>query len=141
MTTFNLESAALEFAVDRRSLKRRLVGAGLKVGKGESYTIAEIHRALTGADVNVRAEIERARLGKLTAEKELLESELAVLRRESVPANSVEQTWSAVVIALRAAVWNFDAPEETRRQWLSELRDLKVEDYFSKAADASTEGE
>ena len=136
----NFEQASLEFGVDRRSLKRRLLAAGLKVGKGESYTIASVHRALTGADVNVRAEIERARLGKLTAEKELLESELGTLRRESIPADSVERVWAATVIALRAAVWNFDAPEETRRQWLGELRDLNPDDYFTKA-DAPAEVE
>ena len=136
----NFEQASLEFGVDRRTLKRRLLSAGLKVGKGQSYPIAEVHRALTGADVNVRAEIERARLGKLTAEKDLLESELATLRRESIAADVVERTWAATVIALRQAVWNFDAPEEVRRQWLGELRDLKVEDYFTKA-DASAEAE
>ena len=133
MTTLSLETAALEFDVDRRTLKRRLLSAGLKVGKGESYTIASVHRALTGADADVRTKLDAARLGKLEAERDLLEGELAALRRESISADVVERTWAATVIALRQAIWNFDAPETDRRQWLGELRDLKPEDYFTKA--------
>lgn len=128
----NFEQASLEFEVNRRTLKRRLLSAGLVVEKGTTYTVAEVHRALTGADADLRTNIDRARLGKLTAEKDLLESELATLRRESIPADAVERTWAAVVIALRQAIWNFDAPEGDRRRWLLELRDLKVEDYFDK---------
>ena len=136
----NLEQASLEFETNRRTIKRRLLSAGLVVEKGTTYTVAEVHRALSGADADVRTKLDAARLGKLEAERDLLEGELAALRRESISADVVERTWAATVIALRQAVWNFDAPEEVRRQWLGELRDLKVEDYFTKA-DAPAEVE
>ncbi len=61
-------------------------------------------------------------------------------RRQLVPIDDVGRVWDSVVIALRQAVWNFDAPEETRRQWLGELRDLKPDDYFAKA-DATEDDE
>ncbi len=133
----NFEQASLEFETNRRTLKRRLLASGLKVGKGESYSIAALHRALTGADANVRAEIEKARLAKLQAEKSLLEVELDTLRREVAPIADVERAWAGVVIAIRQAIWNFDAPEAVRRQWLGELRDLKAEDYFTKTTETS----
>jgi hypothetical protein len=70
----------------------------------------------------------------------LLEIEEKEKRRMVVSIDDVGRTWDAVVIALRQAVWNFDAPEEVRRQWLGELRDLKPDDYFAKA-DASADDE
>ncbi|NBR85380.1 MAG: hypothetical protein EBT61_07715 [Verrucomicrobia bacterium] len=132
----NLERASLEFGVNRRTLARRLEAAGLPVAKGTSYTIRQVFNVLAGRDENVLAEIDKARLANLQADAEIKLAELATINRESIPATQVLELWSATVIALKQAVWNFDAPEDVRRKWLSELRDLKVEDYFSTAKGA-----
>ena len=140
--TFSIEKAAEEFRVDRRSLRRRLIDAGLKVEKGAKFTIAEIHHALVGHDADVLKAIDRERLRNLTNDADIKGAELAALNRESIPTVQVVEAWSAIVIAIKQAIWNFDAPEEARRKWLGELRDLKVEDYFTttKAADEADVG-
>ena len=141
MTTFTIEAGAEAFRVDRRTLRRRLIDAKLKVEKGARFTIAEIHHAMVGHDADVLKAIDRERLRNLTNDADLKAVELAALSRDLIPAADVHSTWAAIVIALRQAVWNFDAPEDVRRKWLGELRDLKVEDYFTtaKATDGADE--
>ena len=133
MTTFTIESGAEAFRVDRRTLRRRLIDAGLKVERGAKFTIAEIHHALVGHDADVLKAIDRERLRNLTTDADLKAVELAALNRDLIPAADVHSTWAAIIIAIRQAIWTFDAPEEARRKWLGELRDLKGEDYFTTA--------
>lgn len=126
-----LEAAANEFRVDRRTLRRRLVDAGLAPGKGVTFTIREVYRALTGTDVETAAQIERERLRKLQGECETLELNLARERAELLDAADVAAVWTETVVALRTAVWNFDAPEPVRRRWLLELREIAAKEYLA----------
>lgn len=130
-TKFNLERASEEFATNRRTLKRRLMDAGHECPKGAVYSVAEIHRALVGQDADVLAKIDAERLRKLIAECETLETALARERAELLDAADVAAVWTETVVALRTAVWNFDAPEPVRRRWLLELREIATKEYLA----------
>ncbi len=121
-----IEEAAAEFGIDRRTLQTRLTQAGCKPNENNKHTIIQCHRAIFG-------DIDGEKLRETRHRANLLELQEATLRRESIPAENVQREWSAVIIAIRQALWNFDAPEAVRRRWLGELRDLKVEDYFTTA--------
>lgn len=127
----NLEKAATEFGVDRRTLARRLKDAGHAVGRGEEYSIKDLFSALNGVDADTARQIEAERLKKMTAERKLREAELGKLEGSLLDAGDVQRVWEAGFTGLRAAIWNSDAPEADRRKWLLELRNVKHEDYLT----------
>ncbi len=126
------EKAASEFQVDRRTLRRRLEAAKLPTGRGEEYTIAQIHNALSGHDADVLAKIDVERLRLLTAQSERIEIEVAASNQELVPTANVLEIWGSVIVSLRSLIWNCDAPEADRRRWLVEIQTALREEYFKE---------
>ena len=123
---WTVERAATEFGCARETLSNRLKRAGIIAGADGRWSTKQICAAVHG-------DLESEKLRNLRDDAEIKEFELGRLRRELIPAVDVHATWAAIIIALRQAVWNFDAPEAVRRRWLLELRDLKVDDYFDTA--------
>jgi hypothetical protein len=136
----SLESASTEFGINRRTVRRRLVAAGLPIGKGKSYTLKQIFDALAGHDADVLAAIDRERLRKLTAESERIELDVAKASGEMLEMDKVQAVWAEWLIPLKQALWHFDAPESVRRGWLAELRDIPLGDYFAEAKPVEEDG-
>jgi hypothetical protein len=72
-----LEAAAREFAASKETLRRGLKGLDLETGRGKTYDLATIYRALAG---DVKSE--RARL--LRTQANLLEMDLATRRADTL---------------------------------------------------------
>lgn len=123
---WTVERAATEFGCARETLSGRLKRASIVAGADGKFSTKQISAAVHG-------DLESEKLRNLRDDAEIKEFELGRLKRELIPAVGVHATWAAIIIALRTAVWNFDAPEAVRRQWLGELRDLKIDDYFDSA--------
>lgn len=121
---WTLDNAGSEFGCDSKTLASRMKRAGISPGKDGKFSTREIAAAVFG-------DIESEKFRETRHRANLLELEEQEKRRESIPTGQVVEAWSAIVIAIKQAIWNFDAPEEARRKWLGELRDLKVDEYFS----------
>ena len=130
---WTMSEAASEFDLHAATLAKRIKTAGIEPSTDGKWSTVQICAAVFG-------DMDSEKLRETRHKANLLELEEKEKRRQLVPIDDVGRTWDAVVIALRQAVWNFDAPEEVRRQWLGELRDLKPDDYFAKA-DASADDE
>ena len=130
---WTMSEAASEFDLHAATLAKRIKTAGIEPSKDGKWSTVQICAAVFG-------DMDSEKLRETRHKANLLEIEEKEKRRMVVSIDDVGRTWDAVVIALRQAIWNFDAPEETRRQWLGELRDLKPDDYFAKA-DASADDE
>ena len=94
-------------------------------------TIKGMFRYYREGNANSNESLTAEKIRETKARANLLEREDAVAKRESIPAENVQREWLAIGVALRQAIWNYDAPEAIRRQWLGEIRDLKIEDYFN----------
>ncbi len=130
---WTMPQAASEFDIHAATLAKRIKTAGIEPGTDGKWSTVQICAAVFG-------DMDSEKLRETRHKANLLELEEKEKRRQLVPIDDVGRVWDSVVIALRQAVWNFDAPEETRRQWLGELRDLKPDDYFAKA-DATEDDE
>ena len=123
---WTVERAATEFGCARETLSGRLKRGGIVAGADGKFSTKQICAAVHG-------DLESEKLRNLRDDAEIKEFELGRLKRELIPAENVQREWFAVAIAIRQAIWNFDAPEAVRRRWLGELRDLKIDDYFDTA--------
>jgi hypothetical protein len=126
--------AACEFDIHRDTLSRRLKQAGIEPGEDGKWSTKQIAAAVFGDIDSEKLRVERHRAN-------LLELEENERRRMLIPAHSVSETWGAMHVAIRTAIWNCDAPEADRRRWLGELRDLKIEDYFTTQNETTDETE
>ena len=108
----SLELASTEFGINRRTVRRRLVAAGLPIGKGQTYTIKQVFDALAGHDADVLAAIDRERLRKLTAESKRIEIDVGQASGGLLEKNKVLGAWSELLVSLRQALWHFDALEK-----------------------------
>ena len=130
---WTVSQAGAEFGCDPATLANKIKREGITAGDDGLFSTRDVCSAVFG-------DMQGEKLRNLRRDAELKEAELGRLRRELIPAENVRREWFAVAIAIRQAIWNFDAPEAVRRQWLGELRDLKIEDYFSTAKPVEDEG-
>ena len=96
-------------------------------------TIKGMFRYYRDGSANSNEQLTAEKIRETKARANLLEREDSVAKRESIDAEKVLETWSAVFVALRQAVWNCDAPEAHRRRWLAEIQGINREDYFNTA--------
>ena len=123
---WTVERAATEFGLARETLSNRIKRAGIIAGADGRWSTKQICAAVHG-------DFESEKLRNLRDDAEIKEFELGRLKRQLVEAEKVFETWSAVFVALRQAVWNCDAPEVYRRRWLAEIQDINRDDYFTTA--------
>lgn len=81
--SITLAAAAYEFAIPRATLRRKLNAAGIPIGDGELYTVAQIHSALMGS-------LESERIRETRARADLLELERSEKQRDLVPMGEVD---------------------------------------------------
>ncbi len=122
---WTMAEASSEFDIHRDTLAKRIKTAGIEPGKDQRWSTVQICSAVFG-------DIDSEKLRETRHKANLLELEEKEKRRQVVSIDDVGRTWDAVVVTVRQAIWNFDAPEADRRRWLLELRELKADDYFAK---------
>lgn len=66
MTNFSITSAAVELGVSKETVRRRLAEIGVKTGKGETFTLRELFKAMSG---DPRLELTRLRRAQADAEE------------------------------------------------------------------------
>lgn len=92
---WTIRAACQEFNIDHITLKKRIIASGLTYEQDQKYTTMEIVAAYCGSLQQEKIKIARN-------EAALLEIELAEKKGELVPAASVEQAITAVMVPLRA---------------------------------------
>ena len=102
-----LEQAAAEFAIPRPTLRRRIMHAGLKVGDGVTYTVAEIHGVLMGS-------LEAERIRETRARADLLELERLEKQRDLVPMAEVDAKLVATFLPIRQRLMALPAEAAAR---------------------------
>ena len=65
MTKFSITSAAVELGVSKETIRRRLSEIGIKTGAGETFTLRELFKAMSG---DPRLELTRLRRAQADAE-------------------------------------------------------------------------
>lgn len=122
---WTIPEAASEFDIHAATLAKRIKVASIEPGPDGKWSTAQVCAAVFG-------DMDSEKLREVRHKANLLELEEKEKRRQLVPIEDVGRAWDSFVIALRQAIWNFDAQEADRRRWLAELRDLKPEDYLRK---------
>ncbi len=124
-----LNAWATGTGVSRRSLHRALQQAGL--GEQTTWSFQEILRALLR-----QPELAEARLRKLRAEGLMAEHELAVARREVVPAAAVYSFFEPRFVAMKNIILRSQLDDGSKDDLLRELRERPA----AEVAKGCTEG-
>ena len=128
------EQAQAEFGADSATIMGRIRQAGTLPGADGKYSTRQIALAVFG-------DMDCERLREKRHQANLLELEERRIKGEVFTASKVVAIWETHLVALRTAIWNFDAPEEKRRQWMDELKAVTVAEYqdSTPAVEADTE--
>ena len=99
--------AADEFAIPRATLRRKLLSAGVPIGDGEVYTVAQIHAALMGS-------LDAERIRETRARADLLELERAEKQRDLVPMAEAEAATTSSLLPIRQRLIALPSEASTR---------------------------
>ena len=116
------DHAGSEFGADSKTISARLRQAGTAAGADGKFSTRQIVLAVFG-------DIDGERLREKRHQANLLEIEEKRMIGEFFDSKRVVQIWESQLVALRTALWNFDAPEVTRRRWMDELKAIAVAEY------------
>ena len=94
ITTWTIDGASREFGCSRTKLASRLSDDGTKPDSDGKFTTKQICAALFG-------DAHQARLREANARADLAEARTAILHRKWIPADVVEDAWSAVITTIR----------------------------------------
>ena len=130
--TFTPSKYAALIGADRHEITRKLAEHNAKpvesTGRGELFTLRDLHNAATGGDQAAE------RLRKLRAECAKLEHDLSVRRREFVPVEQVKRLGERIILASKSVILRSDIPPAIQDKFLNELAALGKQDW-SRAAD------
>jgi hypothetical protein len=124
---FNIEQAAANWDVDRRTLSKRFKVHDIAPDTNGQFSVAQINAVVFG-------DIYQADLRKLTAEADILERRRGEMDRLLIPSTLVEKTWEFVLVTLRQIiVHNPKLTQEVKADILRELREIPIDDYYANA--------
>lgn len=115
-----LDQASSEFAIDRRSLSRRLSAINAKPEDGK-YSILQCHRAVTG-------DLDAERLRKTKEEADKIELENEKTRGTLIEIESVYKHFEGVFVSFRARVLASNLEDQEKDEILKDLMKLKARD-------------
>lgn len=121
------ESAQVEFGPDAKTIAARLRASGVTAGEDGKFSTRQIALAVFG-------DIDGEKLRLAHHQANLAEMEDKRQKGQLLDAAQVQSVWEQHLVALRTAVWNFDAPEDVRRRWMLELRTIPVAEYQDAGA-------
>ena len=116
---WTLHKACAEFAINRRTLERRLSESETVSGPDGCYSTLQIMTALTG---DIRAE----RLRKVREEADHIALKNAEARRELLPAKDLYRVLESTFTVIRQEIIGSQLPEDTRNSILSHLVECEV---------------
>lgn len=123
---WTIELAAREFDIDRRTLAKNLIAADIMPDESDGrFSTKQITTAVFG-------DLEREKIRRERAEADLAEMKRDEKRRELVPFVAVDQTWTAIVAAIRQEILAAKLPPDLEKRLLGNLRNLTPRDYTAR---------
>lgn len=119
---WTVEQAAREFEIDRRTLAKNLIAIDALPADDGRFSTGQITTAVFG-------DLEREKIRRERADADLAEMKRDEKRRDLVPFAFVEQTWSAVIAALRQEILAAKLMPDLEKRLLGNLRNLTAHDY------------
>jgi hypothetical protein len=123
---WSIESACREFAINRKTLERRLSETSTVPGEDTCFSTQQILAAVTGGDLRS----ERLRL--VRAQSEHMELKNKTHRDELLPRDEVYEMMSGTFLAMRGLILGSPIPEEMKRSLLLSLKNIDVESLAPK---------
>ena len=117
----NLEQAAGEFGLDRKTLRKRIRQAGIEPGQDGKFSIRQMCEVVFG-------DLTTERLRKTRAERELLEIELAKTRNEVIHRERLFEFLQNIFIAVKSKITSSHLSEAEQNAILNDLVSLKDAD-------------
>jgi hypothetical protein len=111
---WSLNRACAEFAINRKTIERRLVEGNIIAGEDRCYSTQQIMTAVIG-------DIHGERLLKTRAERESIELKNARARKEWLSSVEVARSLEKVFTVIRQEILGSVLPEDTRHSILSHL--------------------
>ena len=125
--SFTPSKFAALVGIDRHELQRKLTEHNARpvesTGRGELFTLRDLHNAATGGDQAAE------KLRKLRAECAKLEHDLSIRRREFVRVEDVQRLGERIILASKNVVLRSDLPHEIQDKFLNELAALGKQDW------------
>ena len=120
--------AATEFGKDVRTLAKLMSANSVAPGADGLYSTHDICSAVFG-DIKVE------NLGKVRAERQILELKIGEMERTLIPAKLVEKAWEFIAVAIRQTIVHAERmPQSAKDSVLSELVNIPIDEYFKDAA-------
>jgi len=118
------ESAAAEFGVDAKTIRRRIKTNGIEPSfEDGTFSTMDIVRSIFGDLAGEKLRIARA-------DADLKEAQLAILRKEHIPADAVKQAWAFHTLQTRNIVMHSEAAEPLKRELLRQFETTPLLEKF-----------
>lgn len=127
---WTLERAASEFAINPRTLAKRVRRDSILAGPDGRWSTVDISKAIVG-------DVEGERLRKLKAEADLLELELEQKMGTIANLSDMELAWGNVVVALRQVIKGSNLSQSEKEACLRQIRDSLTGDILKRPEPAS----
>lgn len=125
---WTMQLAATEFGRDVRTLAKLMSANSVAPGTDGLYSTHDICSAVFG-DIKVE------NLGKVRAERQILELKIGEMERTLIPAKLVEKAWEFIAVAIRQTIVHAERmPQAAKDSVLSELVNIPIDEYFKDAA-------
>lgn len=135
---WTMQLAATEFGKDVRTLAKLMSANSVVPGTDGLYSTHDICSAVYG-DIKVET------LGKVRAERQMIELKIGEMERNLIPVTAVQRAWEFIAVAIRQIVVHAERmPQSVKDSVLAELVKIPIDDYFKGAnrfADASDEAD
>ena len=121
---WGIERAAAEFAIDRKTLAKRLVALGDRglAGPDTCFSTMQICAAVYG-------DLQIAKIRRAQADAELSELDLKQKSALVVLTSDVVSAWSKITQAVRLRISETSLSDDEKQVILADLRDLSTRDY------------
>ena len=122
-----LEEAAMNFAVDRKTLSKYIKSGGVLPGADEKFSIMDIFSLLTG-------DVENAKLENIREDTEYKKVRKLTLANKLVVLDEVRNFTASWLLAAMQKIQNWEITDAQRSDMIKDLQDISVDQHFSESA-------
>lgn len=126
---WTLHQACSEFDIHSSTLAKRIKTTGIEPGEDGKFSTKQICAAVFG-------DLDGEKLGKIKAERELLEITLAKERRILIVAADALRAWEGVMVSARQIIKGSSLSEIEKTETLKNLRSIPLDEIVTKQSDA-----